>query len=210
MLIPQPSYRVFSGLPPKTHWAPAGVSRRGPRGFWLPSGGEPSAQQTGGPGVGLPRSRTRRVVRPRRRGWPGMVPGVGLMGMRGGPGARAGSGRGRFRIWKAPWGVCSEGLPVSVVRRRATLPHPVGCSTIAVPGLSFRVRNGTGRLTWAMAAANLLLYGREQCPAGLWRPGNRTADADMSMFRLVARQCSLPSGVVCRRKMRSNRQGLEC
>ncbi len=48
---------------------------------------------------------------------------------------------------KAPWGVCSEGLPVRVVRRRATLPHPVGCSTIAVPGLSFRVRNGTGRLT---------------------------------------------------------------
>ena len=113
-------------------------------------------------------------------------------------------------IGKAPWGVCSKGLPVRVVRRRATLPHPVGCSTIAVPGLSFRVRNGTGRLTWAMAAANLLLYGREQCPAGLWRPGNRTADADMSMFRLVARQCSLPSGAVCRRKMRSNRQGLEC
>ena len=52
----------------------------------------------GGLGVGLPRSRTRRAVRPRRRGWPGMVPGVGLMGMRGGPGARAGSGRGRFRI----------------------------------------------------------------------------------------------------------------
>ena len=113
-------------------------------------------------------------------------------------------------IGKAPWGVCSEGLPVRVVRRRATLPHPVGCSTIAVPGLSFRVRNGTGRLTWAMAAANLLLYGQTLGSAGLWRPGNRTADADMSMFRLVARQCSLPSGVVCRRKMRSNRQGLEC
>lgn len=111
---------------------------------------------------------------------------------------------------KAPWGVCSEGLPVRVVRRRATLPHPVGCSTIAVPGLSFRVRNGTGRLTWAMAAANLLLYGQTLGSAGLWRPGNRTADADMSMFRLVARQCSLPSGAVCRRKMRSNRQGLEC
>ena len=110
----------------------------------------------------------------------------------------------------APWGVCSEGLPVRVVRRRATLPHPVGCSTIAVPGLSFRVRNGTGRLTWAMAAANLLLYGQTLGSAGLWRPGNRTADADMSMFRLVARQCSLPSGAVCRRKMRSNRQGLEC
>ena len=111
---------------------------------------------------------------------------------------------------KAPWGVCSEGLPVRVVRRRATLPHPVGCSTIAVPSLSFRVRNGTGRLTWAMAAANLLLYGQTLGSAGLWRPGNRTADADMSMFRLVARQCSLPSGAVCRRKMRSNRQGLEC
>ncbi len=111
---------------------------------------------------------------------------------------------------KAPWGVCSKGLPVRVMRRRATLPHPVGCSTIAVPGLSFRVRNGTGRLTWAMAAANLLLYGQTLGSAGLWRPGNRTADADMSMFRLVARQCSLPSGVVCRRKMRSNRQGLEC
>ena len=121
-----------------------------------------------------------------------------------------GLGRECFGYAKAPWGVCSKGLPVRVVRRRATLPHPVGCSTIAVPGLSFRVRNGTGRLTWAMAAANLLLYGQTLGSAGLWRPGNRTADADMSMFRLVARQCSLPSGAVCRRKMRSNRQGLEC
>ena len=111
-----------------------------------------------------------------------------------------------FGYAKAPWGVCSEGLPVRVVRRRATLPHPVGCSTIAVPGLSFRVRNGTGRLTWAMAAANLLLYGQTLGSAGLWRPGNRTADADMSMFRLVARQCSLPSGAVCRRKMRSPKE----
>lgn len=74
-------------------------------------------------------------------------PGVGLMGMRGGPGARVGLGRECFGYAKAPWGVCSKGLPVSVMRRRATLPHPVGCSTIAVPGLSFRVRNGTGRLT---------------------------------------------------------------
>ncbi len=99
-----------------------------------------------------------------------------------------------------------SGAFVSWVRRRATLPHPVGCSTIAVPGLSFRVRNGTGRLTWAMAAANLLLYGQTLGSAGLWRPGNRTADADMSMFRLVARQCSLPSGSVCRRKMRSPKE----
>ena len=114
-------------------------------------------------------------------------------------------------VWVGPRGLlASSGGPCRVVRRRATLPHPVGCSTIAVPGLSFRVRNGTGRLSWAMAAANLLLYGQTLGSAGLWRPGNRTADADMSMFRLVARQCSLPSGVVCRRKMRSNRQGLEC
>ena len=158
---------------------------------------------------------TRRAVslRPRRRGRPGMVPDVGLMSARS-PGCFCGG----VWVWvvsvsdigKAPWGVCSKGLPVRVMRRRATLPHPVGCSTIAVPGLSFRVRNGTGRLTWAMAAANLLLYGQTLGSAGLWRPGNRTADADMSMFRLVARQCSLPSGAVCRRKMRSNRQGLEC
>ena len=39
------------------------------------------------------------------------------------------------------------------MRRRATLPHPLECSTIAVPGLSFRVRKGTGRLTWAMTTA---------------------------------------------------------
>ena len=42
-----------------------------------------------------------------------------------------------------PPGACaSSGGPVSGVRRRATLPRPVGRSTIAVPGLSFRVRNG--------------------------------------------------------------------
>ena len=73
-----------------------------------------------------------------------------------------GLGRECFGYAKAPWGVCSEGLPVRVVRRRATLPHPVGCSTIAVPGLSFRVRNGTGRLSWAMAAANLGLSAGKQ------------------------------------------------
>ena len=213
MLIPQPSYRVFSGLPPKTHWAPAGVSRRGPRGFWLPSGGELSARRTGGPGRRAPTV----ADAPRRSASPS-----GLAGNGPGRGSHecekprvflwgcVGLGRECFGYAKAPWGVCSEGLPVRVVRRRATLPHPVGCSTIAVPGLSFRVRNGTGRLTWAMAAANLLLYGQTLGSAGLWRPGNRTADADMSMFRLVARQCSLPSGAVCRRKMRSNRQGLEC
>ena len=55
--------------------------------------------------------------------------------------------------------VCLPGSS-SVMRRCATLPHPVGCSTIAVPGLSFRVRNGSGRLPWAMAAASLQLSTR--------------------------------------------------
>lgn len=169
-----------------------------------------STFRTAGP---IHTSQHRSVVVPRVRGGPVAVwvPEVSCLcpGMREAPGVLwgcVGLGRECFGYAKAPWGVCSEGLPVRVVRRRATLPHPVGCSTIAVPGLSFRVRNGTGRLTWAMAAANLLLYGQTLGSAGLWRPGNRTADADMSMFRLVARQCSLPSGVVCRRKMRSPKE----
>ena len=47
------------------------------------------------------------------------------------------------------------GGPIRLKRRRATLPHPLECSTIAAPGLSYRVRNGTGRLTRAMTTANL-------------------------------------------------------
>ena len=58
-------------------------------------------------------------------------------------------------VWQSP--PVGVGFVLRVVRRCATLPHPVGCSTIAVPGLSFRVRNGSGRLPWAMAAANLQL-----------------------------------------------------
>ena len=103
-----------------------------------------------------------------------------------------------------------SGLPVRVMRRRATLPHPVECSTIAVPGLSFRVRNGTGRLTWAMTAANLLLYGQTPRSAGLvaaWEPDSGR-DA---LIRLAPFPCSLPYGMVCRRMMRSpNRSGNEC
>ena len=180
----------------------------GPKRFLAPLfEGEPSARRTGGPGRRAPTvaDAPRRSASP--SGLAGNGPGRGSHGYAGRSRCPCGFGPGPVSdIGKAPWGVCSEGLPVRVVRRRATLPHPVGCSTIAVPGLSFRVRNGTGRLTWAMAAANLLLYGQTLGSAGLWRPGNRTADADMSMFRLVARQCSLPSGVVCRRKMRSPKE----
>ena len=73
------------------------------------------------------------------------------------------------------------GGPIRLKRRRATLPHPLECSTIAAPGLSYRVRNGTGRLTRAMTTANLMATARkpkESKPAcHRWRSGNRLADA---------------------------------
>ena len=97
-----------------------------------------------------------------------------------------------------------SGAFVSWMRRRATLPHPVGCSTIAVPGLSFRVRNGTGRLTWAMAAANLLLYGQTLGSAGVWRPGNRMVDA-MRWFVLCSSRAHCRGGWFAAGSMRSNR-----
>jgi hypothetical protein len=55
----------------------------------------------------------------------------------------------RGRTW---WWAPSFGL---FVRRRPTLPHSVGCSTIGAGGLSFRVRNGSGRFPAAMAAVTL-------------------------------------------------------
>ena len=48
------------------------------------------------------------------------------------------------------------GLSLMCVRRCPTLPHPPGCSTIGAVGLSFRVRNGTGRFPHAMTAVTLL------------------------------------------------------
>src|SRR4051794_12531448 len=41
------------------------------------------------------------------------------------------------------------------VRRRPTLPQPLGCSTIGAEGLNFRVRDGTGCFPFAMAAVTL-------------------------------------------------------
>ena len=76
------------------------------------------------------------------------------------PGTRMGSagrtGRRNKRFGDKKWGSRSrmlDGNPQHVKRRRATLPHPLECSTIAAPGLSYRVRNGTGRLTRAMTTA---------------------------------------------------------
>ena len=77
------------------------------------------------------------------------------------------------------------GGPIRLKRRRATLPHPLECSTIAAPGLSYRVRNGTGRLTRAMTTAkprsrndsqNTWRPFRPLCYEP-WRLGNRLADA---------------------------------
>ena len=41
------------------------------------------------------------------------------------------------------------------VRRRPTLPQPLGCSTIGAERLNFRVRYGTGCFPFAMAAVTL-------------------------------------------------------
>ena len=45
---------------------------------------------------------------------------------------------------------CGASTCLCVVRRCPTLPHPLECSTIGAVGLSFRVRNGTGRFPHAM------------------------------------------------------------
>ena len=74
------------------------------------------------------------------------------------------------------------------------------------PGLSFRVRKGTGRLTWAMTTAKPI---QRPTPTGRpaepephdrfrsWRSGNRTTDASKTLHRYRHRdhkkQCSLPS-----------------
>lgn len=73
------------------------------------------------------------------------------------------------------------------------------------PGLSFRVRKGTGRLTWAMTTAKPIQRPtgrtggrqRNQPRFRSWRSGNRTTDANKTLHRYRHRdhkkQCSLPS-----------------
>ena len=63
------------------------------------------------------------------------------------------------------------------LRRRVTLPHPAGCSTITVPGLSFRVRKGTGRHTWAMATAKTTTDGPDPQNRDPDRPKGKTTHA---------------------------------
>ena len=73
------------------------------------------------------------------------------------------------------------------------------------PGLSFRVRKGTGRLTWAMTTAKPIQRPtgrtggrqRNQPRFRSWRSGNRTTDASKTLHRYRHRdhkkQRSLPS-----------------
>ena len=64
-----------------------------------------------------------------------------------------------------------------VVRRCPTLPHPPGCSTIGAVGLSFRVRNGTGRFPHAITTVTLahqpepgVLEGETYAGHDTWKP----------------------------------------
>ena len=135
---------------------------------------EKSGSQSGHP-VETPDKNLRRA----RKALPGGPGGDEKTGV---PGAKARREARKESIKKGPPG--SQRLDREaqhVKRRRATLPHPLECSTIAAPGLSYRVRNGTGRLTRAMTTANLMATARkpkESKPACYrWRFGNRLADA---------------------------------
>src|SRR5882757_8946808 len=73
-----------------------------------------------------------------------------------------GPGTGLRSIAKK-WGVGSGDIatnqpPTTQVkcRRCPTLPHPTECSTIGAEGLSFRVRNGTGRFPNAKTTDNTI------------------------------------------------------
>ena len=63
------------------------------------------------------------------------------------------------------------------------------------PGLSFRVRKGTGRLTWAMTTAKPIQRPtgrtggrqRNQPRFRSWRSGNRTTDANKTLRSFVSR-----------------------
>ena len=105
------------------------------------------------------------------------------------------------------------GGPIRLKRRRATLPHPLECSTIAAPGLSYRVRNGTGRLTRAMTTAkprsrndsqNTWRPFRPLCYEP-WRSGNRLADARQSLP--LYRSVTIPTHIAVQDDPAQERRG---
>ena len=136
------------------------------------------------------------------------------------PGTRMGSagrtGRRNKRFGDKKWGSRSrmlDGNPQRLKRRRATLPHPLECSTIAAPGLSYRVRNGTGRLTRAMTTAKPRSRNDNQ---NTWRPfrplcyepwrfGNRLADARQSLP--LYRSVTIPTHIAVQDDPAQERRG---
>jgi hypothetical protein len=71
------------------------------------------------------------------------------------------------------------------VRRRPTLPHPGECSTIGAEGLSFRVRNGTGRFPLAMTAVTLWRYD-SGVPARISGTAQWTRSTQVGVMKLSA------------------------
>ena len=73
-----------------------------------------------------------------------------------GVGGGASGGKEHRRVPFFPKALPPTPLFVVWLRRFPTLPHPVGCSTIGVVGLSFRVRNVAGRFPNTMTTASLV------------------------------------------------------
>ncbi len=72
---------------------------------------------------------------------------------------------------------------VCVVRRRPSLPHGPPCSTIGAEGLSFRVRNGSGRFPFAVAAVTL--WRSQTCGCSRLCLGSWTVDASHACGQVV-------------------------
>ena len=132
-------------------------------------------------------------------------------GIKGPPGAQP-EGPGRDKKWGSRSRML-DGNPQRLKRRRATLPHPLECSTIAAPGLSYRVRNGTGRLTRAMTTAKPRSRNDSQ---NTWRPfrplcyepwrfGNRLADARQSLP--LYRSVTIPTHIAVQDDPAQERRG---
>jgi hypothetical protein len=85
---------------------------------------------------------------------------------RTGPGRPPAGKQPRAERDEAPSGSSRKGLHQHVVRPRPTLPPGPPGSTIGAGGLSFRVRNGTGRFPTAMAAVTLRDNQTQHC----WAP----------------------------------------
>ena len=81
------------------------------------------------------------------------------------------------------------------VRRRPTLPQPLGCSTIGAERLNFRVRYGTGCFPFRYGRRNSFnLFKPPRTPGGVGSGllvGNCVVDANSVCVRWFARACVL-------------------